>query len=78
MNRVAHSTIPEILPMFKEANVGSMIWGLVNGKTQTHLCWGHRPEQLPYTGAWQHDIYKGDHTPYSTHEIEVIKKSTKQ
>ena len=77
MNRVAHSTIPEILPMLKEAHVGSMMWGLVNGKTQTHLCWGHRPEQLPYTGVWQHDIYKGDYTPYSAKEIEIIKKTTK-
>lgn len=76
MNRVAHSTIPDILPMLKDANVGSMMWGLVNGKTQTHLCWGHRPEQLPYTGPWQHDIFKGDHTPYSADEIKVLKEAT--
>lgn len=74
MNRVAGSTIREILPLFHANGVGCMMWGLVNGKTQTHLCWGHRPEQLPYTGPWQHDIYKGDHTPYDQGEIDLIRK----
>lgn len=74
MNRVAKSYILEILPMFKEARVGSILWGLVNGKTQTHLPWGHRPEQLPYTGEWQHDIFKGDFTPYNPEEIKLIKE----
>lgn len=77
MNRVAKSTIPDILPMFKENHVGCMMWGLVNGKTQTHLCWGHRPEHLPYKGVWQHDIYKGDFTPYDAKEIELIKQMLK-
>lgn len=58
MNRVAKSYILDILPIFKEANVGCELWGLVNGKTQTHLCWGHRSENMPYTGEWQHDIFK--------------------
>lgn len=74
MNRVAHSYLIEILPMFKEKNVGSMIWGLVNGKTQTHLRWGHRPEDLPYTGEWQHDLFHTDFTPYNEAEIELLKK----
>lgn len=29
--------IPNILPIHKEMGVGSMLWGLVNGKAQTHL-----------------------------------------
>lgn len=78
MNRVAKSTILDILPIFKESHVGCMMWGVVNGKTQTHLCWGHRPEHLPYKGAWQHDIYKRDFTPYDVKEIELIKKLAKQ
>ena len=76
MNRVAKSTVIDILPLFKEANVGNIMWGLVNGKTQTHLCWGHRPEQLPYKGEWQHDIYRGDFTPYKAEEIALIKQMT--
>lgn len=73
MNRVAKSYILDILPAFKKANVGNIMWGLVNGKTQTHLPWGHRPEQLPYTGEWQHDIFKGDYVPYDQKEIDLIK-----
>lgn len=76
MNRVAKSTVLDILPDFKETQVGCMLWGLVNGKTQTHLCWGHRPEHLPYTREWQHDIFKGDFTPYKVEEIELIKRMT--
>lgn len=77
MNRVAKSTVEDILPLFKENQVGSMLWGLVNGKTQTHLCWGHRPEQLPYKGEWQHDLFTGQFKPYKTSEIDLIRQLTK-
>ncbi len=73
MNRVAGSTIKDNLAIFEKYNAGCMLWGLVNGKTQTHLCWGHRPEQLPYKGVWQHDIYRNDLTPYDAEEIEMLK-----
>lgn len=74
LNRPRQSTIPEIMPMFKDNNIGSLMWGLVNGKTQTHLPWGHRPEHGEYTGPWQHDLFHTDHTPYDPAEIAVIKK----
>lgn len=74
MNRVAKSYVLELLPVFKATNTGSMIWGLVNGKTQTHLRWGHQPKDLPYTGEWQHDLYHGDFTPYNIKEIELFKQ----
>lgn len=77
MNRVAKSKVRDILPVFKENHVGSMLWGLVNGKTQTHLCWGHRPEQLPYKGEWQHDLFTEDFKPYRTSEINLIRELTK-
>ncbi|MDO4194676.1 MAG: cellulase family glycosylhydrolase [Prevotellaceae bacterium] len=75
MNRVAGSTIKDNLHLFAEENSGCMLWGLVNGKTQTHLCWGHRPEQLPYTGVWQHDIFKNNMKPYDYDEIELLRKT---
>lgn len=77
MNRVAKSKVEDILPVFKENQVGSMLWGLVNGKTQTHLCWGHRPEQLPYKGEWQHDLFIGEFKPYKSAEIDLIRRLTK-
>ena len=77
MNRVAKSTIRDVLPVFREENAGCMLWGLVNGKTQTHLPWGHRPEDLPYTGPWQHDLYHGDFTPYEREELDILKAAVK-
>ena len=50
-----------------------MLWGLVNGKTQTDLPWGHRPGDPPPT-VWQHDLYHGDFTAYDATEIETLKK----
>ena len=73
MNRPVGSTVEACLKLFADADVGCMAWGLVNGKTQTHLKWGHRPEMLPYTGEWQHDLYRGDFTPYKQAEIDLIK-----
>lgn len=75
MCRPQQSTIRNCLPVFVKHGVGCLLWGLVNGKTQTNLPWGHRPEMLPYKGPWQHDIYRGDHTPYDPDEIELLKKT---
>jgi hypothetical protein len=76
MNRNGNSTVAAILPLLKENDVGAISWGLVNGKTQTNLPWGHRPERLPYKGLWQHDLFHGDHKPYDPKEIAIIKKIT--
>jgi hypothetical protein len=76
MNRGAKSTVATILPLLKERGAGAISWGLVNGKTQTNLPWGHRPERLPYKGPWQHDLFHGNHKPYDPQEIALIKKMT--
>jgi hypothetical protein len=73
MNRPLLSTVADIMPLLKDENVGGMLWGLVNGKTQTDLPWGFRPEKLPYTGEWQHDLFRPDFTPYDANEIAIIK-----
>lgn len=74
MNRPNGSTIKDCLRLFADSGTGCMLWGLVNGKTQTNLPWGHRPENLPYTGVWQHDIFRGDMTPYDPQEIQLLKE----
>mgnify|MGYP004445434393 FL=1 len=79
MNRVQGSTIKDCLHVFADENVGCMLWGLVNGKSQAHLSWGHRPEHLPYTGVWQHDIYKNtNHRPYDPEELELLSTTIEQ
>ena len=73
MNRPNGSTIADNLEVFYNEKVGCMFWGLVNGKTQTDLPWGHRPGD-PLPKVWQHDLYHGDFTPYDKNEIETLKK----
>lgn len=75
MNRPNGSTIASNLKVFYEAKVGCMLWGLVNGKTQTDLPWGHRPGD-PVPKVWQHDLYHGDFTAYDPQEIATLKKYT--
>ena len=73
LNRPLGSSVESILPLFYAENIGSLHWGLVNGKTQTHLPWGHRPADLPYKRIWQHDLYTNDYKAYSPYEIELFK-----
>lgn len=75
MNRPAHSVISDNLPIFYNEKIGCMLWGLVNGKTQTDLPWGHRPGD-PLPTLWQHDLYKTDFKPYNQNEIDSIKMYT--
>ena len=78
LNRTCKSLVADCLPIFARNNVGCIHWGLVNGKTQTNLPWGHRPEMLPYKGPWQHDIFRGDYTPYDPAEIAIFKTTIQQ
>ncbi len=73
LNRPRGSIVEEILPLFFEENIGCFHWGLVNGKTQTDLPWGHRPGDMPYRGIWQHDLYTSDFKMYSSYEIQLFK-----
>lgn len=77
LNRNTDSRVPESLPIFREHHVGAMHWGLVNGKTQTNLNWGHRPGQ-PEPKVWQHDIFRPDHTPYDPREIELFREAIRK
>lgn len=76
MHRPNGSTIPDILPYFKEQKVGCWQWGIIKGRTQTNLNWktmnGGTPEPDPV--LWQHDILHPDGTPYRPEEIELIRK----
>jgi hypothetical protein len=73
LNRALGSVVPDHIPVFYEEKIGCMLWGLVNGKTQTHLPWGHRPGD-PVPKVWQHDLYHGDHTAYDQKEVDMIQE----
>lgn len=68
LNRPRGSMVKDCLPVFYSEKVGCP---LVNGKTQTHLPWGHRPGD-PEPQVWQHDIYHSDLTPYSSEELNIF------
>jgi len=73
MNRPAGSSITHILPILYQDRVGSIFWGLVNGKTQTNYHWGAKAGSPP-PRVWQHDIFHVDLTPYDQNEIDLLKK----
>jgi hypothetical protein len=79
MARPFGNTFQEILPLFKQYNVGAYNWGLVAGKTQTHCPWDswNRPyENEPE--LWFHDIFREDGTAYIPSEINFLKEITKE
>jgi hypothetical protein len=68
--RSLNSTFESTLPLAKKLHIGAYNWGLVNGKTQTHLPWdswekpyGNREPEL-----WVHDIFHADGRPYRVSE----------
>ncbi|HEY8595847.1 MAG TPA: 1,4-beta-xylanase [Devosiaceae bacterium] len=78
MARQAGSRIEEQLPLFCAGKVGAWQWGLVNGRTQTHLPWpgyqaGGSGSQRP-GDEWFHDLLHGDGRPYSECEVEFIRR----
>jgi hypothetical protein len=73
LNRPRGSTVESVLPLYFAEKIGCLHWGLVNGKTQTDLPWGHRPGDGPYTRIWQHDLYTEDFKMYSPYELELFK-----
>lgn len=80
MARSVDSLIADQLPLYHDRNVGCFNWGLVQGRTQTHLPW---PEELvlrhgrhPQAGVWFHDILRPDGTPYDPEETAMIGELT--
>ena len=73
LSRVLGSHFDTHLPLFKEKNVGWYMWGLVNGRTQTHCHWGSAPG-TPEPEVWQHDILFPDGSSYSQEEINLIRQ----
>ena len=78
MARPTGSTFEAILPAAKHHAVGAFCWGLVNGKTQTHLPWDSwdKPYVDGPAGPWFHDIFDGNGVPHDAGEVAFIKRLT--
>lgn len=79
MARPFGSTFQEILPLFREHNIGAYNWGFVAGKSQTHCPWDSW--QTPYDdepSLWFHDIFRSNGDAYDLKEVEFLKETLKQ
>lgn len=79
MARPAGSTFEAILPIARRHGVGAVCWGLVKGKTQTHLPWDNWASDLEDfpAEAWFHDIFEPDGTPHDPAEVEFLRMITR-
>lgn len=80
MARGNKSTFQGTMPVAKRYNVAAYNWGLVAGKTQTHLPWDSW--QQPYTNGrepaiWFHEVFQTNGKPYKKEETKFIKNMTK-
>ncbi|MFB3825988.1 MAG: cellulase family glycosylhydrolase [Bryobacteraceae bacterium] len=81
MARGNRSTFEGSLPVALKYGVAAYNWGLVEGKTQTHLPWDSWKQ--PYTGGrepsvWFHEVFRRDGTPYREAEVQLIRRLTSQ
>jgi hypothetical protein len=62
----------------KVYNVGMINWGLVQGKSQTHLPWDswERPYVDREPSIWFHEVFRTDGRPYIPEEAAFIKRMT--
>jgi hypothetical protein len=78
MARGNGSTFAGSLPVLQAHHVAAINWGLVRGKTQTHLPWDSW--RKPYTdrepAIWFHEVFDTDGKPYRAEEAVLIKKLT--
>jgi len=78
MARGNGSTFEGSLPIAKRYKVAAINWGLVQGKSQTHLPWDswRRPYIDREPAIWFHEVFCNDGTPYRAGEVELIKRLT--
>lgn len=76
MARPVDSRIDDQLQLFHDRKVGCFQWGLVQGRTQTHLPW---PADLVSAhggssdrSVWFHDLLYPDGLPYAPDEVATI------
>ena len=85
LNRINHSDVRELYPLFYLENISCYCWGFVVGKTQTNEPWEalwadyYNPEKnvnYDFT-KWQHDLFRPNLRPYDPNELEIIKRYNK-
>ena len=79
MARQTGSTFEAILPKAKKHRVAAFCWGLVLGRTQTHLGWDTTENHKIAGGfrPWFHDILHPDGRPHLPYEAEFLRRITR-
>lgn len=79
--RTIGSRLEEQLPIFNEHRIGAWQWGLVRGRTQTHIPWPPVRSAIPgyheETSEWFHDLLHENGTPMSEEEVKLIGELTR-
>ena len=77
MARTKGSTFETILPIAKEQRVAAFCWGLVLGRTQTHLPWKPAKKRRKVApDLWFHDVLHPDGRPHRPHEVDFLRRIT--
>ena len=78
MARGNGSTFRGALPILRQHGIAAINWGLVQGKSQTHLPWDswRRPYVDREPPVWFHEVFRNDGTPYDAEETALIQKVT--
>ena len=73
--RHVNSVVADQLPIFEKHKVGCYQWGLVKGRTQTHIPWTNITKvQRNWQRQWFHDLLHEDGTPYDEEEVALIRE----
>ena len=73
MARTIDSRIGEQLPFFRDRKIGAFQWGLVKGRSQTHLPWPGFAGATTGNQEWFHDILTEEGEPYAPAELDTIR-----
>ena len=78
MARTRESRFLDQLDLYHGRKVGCFNWGLVQGRTQTHLPQPGQVVKQNENGEdmWYHDVFKPDGNPYDPRETELINRLT--
>jgi hypothetical protein len=74
MARRNGSLFQVIMPLLKKENVAAINWGFVAGKTNTMYAWDTPIADGKEPPLWFHDILRRDGTPFSSQEVDFIRK----
>lgn len=74
------SRIQDQLPFFAERRIGAYQWGLVRGRTQTHLPWpGIGLDAVSGEGSeWFQDLLNEDGQPHAPDEVALIRAAVRK